>query len=253
MGTLFFFFTCISLFGVSYFHQKGNKLFLKYTGITLYNGLTLFVYLLSRELSNILESSSLDPLFSYELQIGFIFLSIGIVLEWLSLTKIKNTFYKLFIPTFLNALTSFVLLFYVGFGIINVVWFLIFTGIFAVYIFLSTVFHKFQEIIEQTKKIADRTKKKEILEDIRSDLNLYIKVVSQGILGLGAAIGVSMSILFRQGEAAWNDLINLSHAVSILIAYGAVGLGFMIWFLKPYMDSYADVRYYFEEFGLKKL
>lgn len=130
---------------------------------------------------------------------------------------------------------------------------LIFTAILGVYLFLTSVFNRFHDIIKRAKSLKDQSEKKEILQNIRSEMSLYIKVITQGLLALGAAIGVSMSILFRQGEAAWEDLNNLSNAVSIVVAYGAVGFGFIIWFLKPYMDNYTDVRYYFDDLDIHDL
>ena len=69
----------------------------------------------------------------------------------------------------------------------------------------------------------------------------------QTFLALGASIGVSMTILFKDGEAAWEKSSFLANAFSIVIAFAIIGFSLLVWVVKPYIENYTRVRYYYDK------
>ena len=142
-------------------------------------------------------------------------------------------------PSLINMIISIISLYFIGWGIINIVWFLIYSGALGGFIFTVSVFDSFRLLIESLDNSSDQKERKDILEIIREESNKYLKMGLQAFLALGASLGVSMSILFRSGKIAWDNSDYLASATLIVMNFGFISLGLLFWVVKPYIDTYS--------------
>ncbi len=69
----------------------------------------------------------------------------------------------------------------------------------------------------------------------------------QTFLALAASLGVSMSILFKNGKMAWDNTDYLTSATLIIMNFGFISIGFLFWIIKPYIDTYSKIRYFYKD------
>lgn len=138
------------------------------------------------------------------------------------------------------------------FGMVYVVWFLIFSGCVAGLIMVSTLFDDLLGTVARANESSDFDVRKEILAFVRAELDRLLRVGAQTFLALGASVGVSMSILFRGGEPTWRNEVYLTRAATMIVGFGAVGLALAIWLFRPYLGSFARIRGSYESAAMKR-
>ena len=181
-------------------------------------------------------------------QYALVTLSIGLIFQILALSITKDIFYKMIIPALISLIFDYSIFFFLYFGIISSVWFLIFTMAMVGFIFQTFIFESIKIVLEKVKNIHTDNIKKETLESIKDDQNKFFRISIQILLALAASIGVSMSILFQGGSSKWDDNFYLFAAATMIFAYSMILFGFLIWIIKPFLSNFLRVRYYYEKY-----
>ena len=117
---------------------------------------------------------------------------------------------------------------------------------------ITSVYNSLDNVLSDIDDMEGQSEKKEVLALVYEEMNRLLKIGIQGFLALAASVGVSMSILFGRGESAWNRFDNVWRGVTMAIGFGMVGLGVTIWIIKPYLDNFTKVRYYYQASSRKR-
>jgi hypothetical protein len=129
----------------------------------------------------------------------------------------------------------------VGFGIINITWSGIFTGSTAGYLVSIFLTHDVNRKMLAVNKLKNQKEKREVLDVLRKEADLYLKIVLQAFFALAASIGVSMTILFKQGEAAWKNIEYQISAAAMVTALVLVAFGMLFIFVRPYIEIIDEI------------
>jgi hypothetical protein len=224
--------------------DSSRKTIRRQTNVLLYSNLSAFLFLLASPiLSVILEGDPSRRFFDLPFQTALSVLALTALVEWLTLRFIPL---DLFGRTSVNGIIHFcglaVALTFVGNGIINIVWFLVLTLAHAGYLLVSDLYATMSLVIEGAADCQDTELTREVLSDIRSEFNHFMKLAVQGLLALGASLGVSMTILFREGKVAWDSPEHQNNAARMVVGFAVVAVGLFFWVGRPYLQSFMSVR-----------
>ena len=256
LGFLTMFVTTAASISWAMFRCKSepHSLPMKHVYVALYSVLSALFYFATRQLLS--ETNEIDPglllqpTFQVALAIqGASFLILSATMLW-----VDKTFNKILLGGVIYAAGLIWVLRYVGFGIINSVWVFIFAGAFSGFLLLSSLFHSLEEVMAQLDAVTDLEERRDILSLVRDEMNRFLKIGLQSFLALAASLGVSMSILFGGGAETWDQFDNFWRGVSMVAAISTIGLGLGVWVIRPYLESFVKVRYFYERtLGRKRL
>lgn len=233
-----FLFTCISIVIILNFRKNKNVDIYFHNKIftVIYLNLCIAVYFLLKPYFLSLFDQSVDYILIQSSSKVLVLLSVNIISLTIIITFIKNIFYSIVISSFIYLLFCVTLMIFVGFGVINVVWTLIFTGIFCGFLLAQYLFDDIKRQLNLIQKSSTYDKRKDYLESVRKEADKYLKIAVQAYLALAASIGVSMSILFKEGEIAWKKYDYQSAATIMVFAFLLVSAGALFIIAKPYLD-----------------
>lgn len=177
----------------------------------------------------------------HHLQISLLIISLNMLIQVTILRFFSGIFYLVFALGILHILASVGLLFFSGIGIIKFVWFFIFGGALCGYVLLIWFFSELHLVFDG-HATGEVRRQKEIAEFVREESSKFMRLTIQGWLALAASIGISMSILFGEGQKSWDNPAFLQNAVSMVIAFGLVTIGVGVWLVKPYLDNYQKLN-----------
>lgn len=195
-------------------------------------------------LATLLNESSVRAILSLRFQGGLLVLAMAAVVEAAIVVRTSDAYWRMLLPSLFLFGISPLLLYLVGAGIINFAWTTIFGGAQSALLLVTALFEGLEQGIALTKNFDDEKDRRALLDLIRYEMNGLLKMAFTAFLALGASLGVSMTILFRDGETAWGNLTLLGLSFTMVLGFIAVCLGTMIWVIKPYVRLIGDVRYY---------
>jgi hypothetical protein len=241
----FTFFGIISLF-VSYFvialalYFKGHKSIENdHIYIILYSNFAVIVYLLSRNIVPIIIGGAYHRFFYSNIQDAIATIGISQICQFICLLLINKSFNRVLVIILVQFASLFLIQIFIGFGIINLVWFFIFSASTGGLLTMNDIIRHIEFKIDN---ILQKNLPKEEIKDYYQDLGMYTKIVLQVFLALGASLGVSLSILFKDGNTIWDNNDYLSSAFSMVISFVLISLGLVMWILKPYLNIYYKIR-----------
>ena len=166
----------------------------------------------------------------------FVVITVNLLIQYEIVSKITDLFYDCLLTSFVNLVACITIMFFVGFGIINVVWSIIFTGVVCGYLLANFFMYDIKDNVTIVHHIREFGKRKELIETIRKEADKYLKITVQAYLALAGSIGVSMSILFNKGAEAWKQTDYQSTAVVMVVAFSLVSIGALFAIVKPYLE-----------------
>jgi len=172
----------------------------------------------------------------------YLTVAVSIVIQVLALAVARSLFQKIVLTSMVCFLGTLFFHFWIGFGIVNFVWSIILSSALGGFLFVSSIFEVLKELVAEVKTIDDEGVKLEVLKMAQEEISSLLESGLKVLLALGASIGVSMSILFKDGDAAWRDANFQATAVSITSGFGLLGLALVVWLVRPYILTYFDVR-----------
>lgn len=133
--------------------------------------------------------------------------------------------------------------FYEAPGIINPVYFFIITSVSAFTIFI----YRGDYLFEQLDSINNYTKTSDQqIGFLRDDFKFLLTKTLQGLLALGASLGVSMTILFKDN---FDDPRIKFMAVKMLIGFMGIGAGVGYWVIIPLLNGLFRIHEKLDEIG----
>lgn len=137
------------------------------------------------------------------------------------------------------------ILYYSGVGIINATWVVVLGGSHAGFLIASSLFRVLKPVVKATNRMRDDAERRERLTYIRDELNKLITLAMTAFTALAASVGVSMTIVYRAGNVNWNAAEIKTRALTMVLAFVLVSSGVLWFIVKPYLDTYFSVRYYY--------
>lgn len=182
-------------------------------------------------------------LFDSDVQFVLGVLGAVVVLEALLLNVLrKDLFSRPAVIAFVQLAALLSVLPKLGWGIINIVWFVIFSGALAAFLLVSELVDSIGGVVAAAVKSNDTILAQEVLKDIRKEFNGFMKTAAQAFFALGASLGVSMSILFKNGAESWRIPQYQVSAARMVVGFLLVALGLLIWVARPYLLSFLTLR-----------
>ncbi len=152
----------------------------------------------------------------------------------LSVFTKKNTLIFTIFSVILNTIVIFFDIYLFSFGIINMVYYVIYSGsIFGFYL-LEKYLNIYENITEY--KQLKKESKKRFISFWNKQLDIFIVIIVDAFLGLSATIGVMMTILYNEFDGFGNISI-VSAVVVVIVGYIFIAIGILIWFIIPYIQS----------------
>jgi len=195
-------------------------------------------------LGALFSESPVRNILNLRFQGGLLVLAMAAVVEAAIVVHTSDAYWRMLLPSLFVFGISPVLLYLVGAGIINLAWTTIFGGAQSALLMVTALFAGLEQGIARTRDLDDEKDRRALLDLIRQEMNGLLRMAFTAFLGLGASLGVSMTILFRDGETAWGNPTLLSLSFTMVLGFIAVCLGTMIWVIKPYVRLIGEVRYY---------
>lgn len=93
-----------------------------------------------------------------------------------------------------------------------------------------------KDTIVLVSKLPDSPKKKHWMDTIKKDADKYLELSIEALLALGASLGVSMTIPFKNGDISWRDADAQMTAAMMVKALLLVSVGAVFVVGKPYID-----------------
>lgn len=236
---IFFVFT--ELFLVLLSKTKLDNISKKYSYAIAYLGFCLSLFFNAKLIMEIFDSGRFINLYNERLSNVLFIVSINVLIQLLLILTLKKLFIRILLPAVINLISCFYLFYFVGFGIINVVWSVIFTGFTCGILLLIYLFNELYLLSELATHSPDKKSKIKICKDIKSELDKYLKLGAQAFFAIAASIGVSMSILFKDGIVSWQNKDFLFTAVLMVFGMVFLSLGLLIWIGKPYLDLFVKI------------
>jgi hypothetical protein len=210
-------------------------------GIVLFGGAALLAFFLLPRAALAVHTRTPSLLVDLGCQGTLAIIAAGCLTQFLVVRRATSLFTLVMGPALVATGAAPFFWYFAGFGIIHVTWSLIFAGSIAGFMFVTAVFESLTPVIESAKRLDER-QKDERLTYVREELNRFLKLATTAYTALAASIGVSMTILFREGALAWGDFETLVRALGMTLGFASVSLGLLLWVIKPYLDTFLDVR-----------
>jgi len=205
-----------------------------------YSIIVFWLFFLTRDIDIIVRDGLWATLLSdVYAKIHLLLVLIAVIV--LLLLRVSNKFIlTLTIPAIVNFLLSMFFFSIYNFGIINFVWITIFSIFFAIYVYSTLTFNELNNIF--------LTKKPEAIEFVKEESTRNFRLGIQMLLALAASTGVSMSIVFRDGESSWHDDAILFDAIGMATGLVLMSIGMCIFLLLPYYILRQKIyNYYLED------
>lgn len=220
--------------------------------IILYSGLSLVLFLHVPHLFAFTSGAhSFDQIINGEFRHvkanefywGLTVIAANMCVLGLVLTRVKDLFSQVLISVILNGITWGITLPLVGGGIINTVWIVVFTGAQCGFILASGIFAGLKLMLERSQMLGSLRTRMDVILATRDSASGLLKTSISAYLALGASIGVSMTILFGQGDRGmWGDPGVQLNALRLTSGFVTISLGLLIWFLRPYLEITELIR-----------
>ncbi|HTY11508.1 MAG TPA: hypothetical protein VMF88_10590 [Bacteroidota bacterium] len=226
---------------ISYPSYASNQYAQNKAFAVLYINLCLAVYFFSKPLLNGSVYLTIDPVVARNWNIAFLIIALSSAIEIFLVTTIPHLFYNSLLTSLANLLSSVSVMRFMGFGIINVVWSVIFTGTLCGYLLAQFFFADIKNQVAVCQRLSEFQKKRDYISYLKSEVDKYLKITVQAYLGLAASIGVSMTILFKAGAEAWTQFDYQVTAVLMVLAFLLVSVGALFAVAKPYLEITEDI------------
>ncbi len=207
----------------------------------LYTSVAMALYFSLRAIIRSLEPSAAQGQFVSQIQYLALAVTVGLVLQLMAYVAKWSIFNRMIWTAAVTLLTAVAAMVFVGFGIINITWSLIFCGTSAGLVLAAFFVHDVKSKVKNVSRLPNLEKRLELLQEVRKELDLYLKLVVQAFFALAASIGVSMTILFDGGSAAWSQLEYQVSASAMVLGLGLVTLGVLLVFARPYLEIVAEI------------
>jgi hypothetical protein len=209
------------------------SIFLCY-GMTIhFSGKSIFFSIANRDAMHLLSTQN---------QLLILLFVINLILQAAMMSKRDIAFLSFLIPPAINLIFCVIAMFLTTFGIVNVVWSLIYTGCLCGYMLVLFFLNGTRNSILTIPMLVKFEHKAQFIENLRKDADKWMKIGVQSFLALGAALGVSMSILFKDGNAGLSNPDTQMTAAIMVTSFLWIVIGALFALVKPYLEIHIQLN-----------
>jgi hypothetical protein len=218
----------VILIAISLYQLNTKKIYPLFSLAIAYSILSIWVFFIASDLDKVAKESLWCILMNDKYyKIHFLLSATAIVLYVLN-RLIKRYIIRIILPAMIYFIASMMFFTINNFGIIYFVWFTIFSVALTAYLYSILTYSELDKIFE--------TKKKKAIGFVKEESTRNFRLGIQGLLALAASTGVSMSIIFRDGEISWHDNAILYDAFGMAIGLVIVCIGLGLFLFVPHFN-----------------
>ena len=200
-----------------------------------------------KSIFNSVSTNNVVPVLSLRNDVLLLVITLNLVLQCIVVSKREISFATFFLPPAINLIACIAAMFATAFGIVNVVWSLIFTGCVCGYMLALFFMNEITNSMTLVQKIREFGQKTEYIGTLKKDADKWMRLGTQAFIALGGALGVSMSILFKDGVkegdiTGWSNPDTLMTAAIMVWSFLWVTIGGLFSLGKPYFDITIKLR-----------
>jgi hypothetical protein len=206
--------------------------------VLIFINVALAIHFTSKSFLNIVFLHSYDDSFFERYRTLFSLLTINISIQYLLIYWIKSGLSRFVVPMIINFILCFFMMYWTGYGIINIVWSIIYSGCLCGYLLCVYIMDDIQKLILEMNAVSGYERKKDFIELARKESDKFLKLGAQALFALGGSLGVSMSILFKDG---WANIDKQEEAAVMTISFLLVAIGVLFSLGKPYLEITSEL------------